>query len=187
MLCPAAAIDVSKWSYDDLSQTAMEKYADGNYKGALIFFDKAVQAAPNNPEGYLNRGGVFELLHQSDKAIQDERQAIVLAQGSSPDAIRLRSLAHQNLAGIYLDNKQIAKAESEARTAIQICPNLSSAQETLGNILVETGRITDALPYYRKAKEIYEQGGLPQEAAKMNDKILQLQSKLPTVKPSAVK
>ena len=102
----ASEIDYSKWSYDDLSHAAAEMAGDKNYKGALKFFDLAVSAAPNNPEGYLNRGGMYAILKNNDKAIQDEQRAIELAKEDTRDNIFTRCIAHQNLSAIYLKSNQ---------------------------------------------------------------------------------
>jgi tetratricopeptide (TPR) repeat protein len=173
----AVAFDVSKWSYDDLVQTAMEMSAKGNYAGAMEFFDRAVHAAPNNPEAYLNRGAMFEILHESDKAIQDDLHAIELARGNNKNDLEARCSAHQNLAGIYTNNKQLVKAEAEARTAVQLCPDDPDAQEKLADVLMKNAKATEALPYYMKARATYERWGVPKEAAKIDTIILQLKSK----------
>ncbi len=171
----STASDDSSWSYDELREIAIEQSVKKNYQSALMYFDKAVHIAPNNPEGYINRGGILELLHQSKQAIQDELHAISLANNNSKDSIDFRCTAHQNLAGIYLNNKQFAKAEAEARTALQLCPNDPGAQVTLGNILVKNKNNREAYSQYLKAKTTYEQWQLPGEASKINAKIRQLQ------------
>jgi tetratricopeptide (TPR) repeat protein len=173
----AAGFDYSNWSYDDLRQTACEFAGDKNYKGALEFFDKAVHAAPNNPEAYINRGAMFEIMHESDKAIQDEKHAVDLASGSSKSDLEARCLAHQNLAGIYKNNKQLVIAETEARIAVELCPYDPDAQKTLADVLANNNKITEALPYYIKAKAAYERSKRLEQAAKVNKTILQMQSK----------
>ncbi len=171
------AFDYSKWTYDDLSKAAMEMQADGNTQGALELYDKAIQAEPNNPEGYLNRGAIFELLNQSKNAIRDELKAIALAESDSKDNVRFRYLAHHNLAGIYLHNNQLAKAELEAKTALQIAPNEPSSQQTLGEIFSKTGKYSDALRLCISARDNYQKQKLPRKVEEMNVKISQLEQK----------
>ena len=173
----ANEIDVSKWSYDDLAPIACEMAGVKNYTGALKVFDLAVHAAPNYPEGYINRGAVLGFLHQQEKAIQDEQMALSLAKSNSKSDIAFRSLAHQNLSGIYLNNKQFDKAEEEARIAVKIRPESATAQETLGDVLKENGKPHEALFRLKRARDLYERVGLPNEAKKLDAKITELQSK----------
>jgi len=177
MMPKALGEDYSRWSYNDLRQTAMEMQAKGNYGGAFKFFDMAVHAEPNNPEGYLNRGAVFELMHDKEHAIEDERRALALAQSSSKDNIWVRSLAHQNLSGIYLDHDQMDAAETEARTAVGIDPTDPNAQEHLANVLIKIGRRSDAVAFLEKAEQGYGRWKDSVSVSRVKEKISQLQGK----------
>ena len=137
----------------------------------------AVKTDPNNPQGYVNRGGMFELLHESGRAIQDEQKAIAMANTKTDRDKKLRSLGYRNLAGIYLHNNELSKAELNARQAVAACVDDPASLESLSDILVKTDRIGEAISGYTSAKKIYEQRGLLSEAARVNSKSLKLQAK----------
>lgn len=171
----AKAIDYSHWGYSELTQTAMQMCGEKNYREAFKLFDLAIHAEPNNPEGYINRGGIFELLHQSKNAIKDELQAIALAKSNTKEDIRFRRLAHHNMARIYLNNKEFRKAETESNIVIRLCPDNPIAQENHGDILVKIGKRSEALPWYLKAKEYYQKSPSPVQIEILNTKISQSQ------------
>ncbi len=115
------------------------------------------------------------ILHQKEKAIQDEQKALSLAKGTSQKDIDFQSSAHENLSGIYLNCKEFDKAEQEARTAVRINPDDPGAQERLGDILKTNNKMQEALSHFKRAKDLFEKELLPKEAAKIEVKIIKLQ------------
>jgi tetratricopeptide (TPR) repeat protein len=166
----------SKMNYDDLRHAAMELKNSGNQKGALTFFDKAVRAAPNNPEGYLNRGAMYGMLRNYQLAIKDEQRALATAAGDSEQDRNFRYIAHINLAGIYLNQRKFVNAEHEARASIRMRPDNPMAHELLGAILKKNGKLSESLAHYLKAQESFKRMKLPDQAVRIDDEIQSLQS-----------
>ena len=66
--------DGSELNFDTYTERGSEFLQDGNFEAALQEFDKAVNLASNVAEeasAYLNRGRVFNRLHNSTAALQD--------------------------------------------------------------------------------------------------------------------
>jgi|SRR5271170_3996711 len=166
----------SKMSYGDLRHTAIELKNSGNQKGALTFFDKAVHAAPNNPEGYLNRGAMYGTLHDDQLAIKDEQRVLATATGEGEQDRKFRFIAHIDLTRIYLNQRKFAKAEHEARALVQMRPDDPMAHELLGAVLKKSGKILESLSHYLKAQEIFQHMKLPDQAVRVDDEIQNLQA-----------
>lgn len=63
----------------------------------------------------------------------------------------------------YLNKNEVAKAESSARKALDIDPDYSAAKNTLGKILLDQGRLTEAEPLLKSAANdlLYRDSYLP--------------------------
>ena len=97
-------------SPQDYINKGYEKIVDGDYKGALQQFNKAIELDSSNIEAYNNRGIVLGILGDHVRAIQDFNRAIVLNPHDS-EAYKSRGISK-----LYLSQKtsgclDLAKAE----------------------------------------------------------------------------
>ena len=128
-------------------------YQNGDLEHALAMFDRALanEQAGNGPANtpayggqeiiYFERANVFQQDGQYDNAITDLEQAVAL----KPDFYE----AHYNLAIAYSSvcqsRKYLDQAIAQVQTAIELQPDQVSAQQLLGQLLIQTGAYTDAV------------------------------------------
>lgn len=94
----------------DYIDKGYESILDGDYKGALENFNKAIELDPRNVEAYNNRGVVLGILGDHVRAISDFNRAIDLNPNDS-EAYKSRGVSK-----LYLQQKEsgcldLAKAE----------------------------------------------------------------------------
>ena len=94
----------------DYINKGYKKIVDGDYKGALQQFNKAIELDSRNIEAYNNRGIVLGILGEHVRAIQDFNRAIDLSPTNS-EAYKSRGISK-----LYLTQKEsgcldLAKAE----------------------------------------------------------------------------
>jgi Flp pilus assembly protein TadD len=150
---------------------------EGYYKPAIDVLDLAIRLKPNDAICHIERGQIYGLLHDKDSGVQDEMQALALASSNSPEDIEYRSLAHENLAGIYLNNKEPLKAEAELKVSLQLCPDSPLTAERLATLLINNKNTKEGLFYLATAKNSYEKLGQMPDMQRVNLKILDLQKK----------
>lgn len=97
-------------SAQDYIEKGYEHIVDGDYKGALKDFNKALELDPRSVEAYNNRGIVLGILGDHYRAIQDFNMAIDLSPTDS-EAYKSRGISK-----LYLQQKEsgcldLAKAE----------------------------------------------------------------------------
>ena len=63
---------------------------------ALADFEKAIELDPDYADAWMNRGGVYYMMGQSDKAITELDRAAEL-NGANPQIFFNRALAHEDL------------------------------------------------------------------------------------------
>ncbi len=97
---------------ENLLVDGMERGIKGDYRGAIIVFNKVINLDPNEVEAYYNRGIAYKMLKQWQKAIADFDQVLTI-HSSYADAYVQRS-------GIYLNLSQKEKAITDLEMAIQL-------------------------------------------------------------------
>ena len=85
LLIPVLALAQTAEEYNDMGTSKGEK---GDYKGALIDYNKAIQLDPKNALAYYNRGLAKLLLGQKDSGCLDLSKAGVLGYSQAYDAIK---------------------------------------------------------------------------------------------------
>jgi tetratricopeptide (TPR) repeat protein len=177
----AAAFEYPTWTYYDLNLAAMQMRIDQNYSGALTLLNLAVALKPSEPESYLNRGFIYGLLHQKDRGIADELRAISLAQSDNEQNFDYKLMAHQNLAGIYLNNNENAKAEAEFKLSLSLYPDDPLTTERLATLLLKVQRKESGINHLIIAQKLYEKLNLKSDAIRVSEKISRLQNEIATL------
>ncbi len=147
------------------------------YEDAIAEFTKAVDAKPDNPKAYYNRGLAYYQAQSYDSAIDNFSQAIKLDSNFAEaytqrgriyrqknefdraiddynEAIRLKpdsAEAHNFRGFAYLKKKQYDKALADCNKAIEIDPNYANAYDTRGSIYRDRGEFDNAIIEYNTA------------------------------------
>lgn len=115
-----------------------------NFDAALAEYDKAVSVAPEFDEVLLKRAMTLQALERTTEA----RAAYLAALGRNPKL----GIAYNNLAWLAsIEKKDLDKAESWARKAVDLAPQVAAFQDTLGWVLHLRGKTTDAHRVLTKA------------------------------------
>jgi Tfp pilus assembly protein PilF len=95
---------------------AAEEIAKKNYNAAINYYNKAIEASPNTPNGYNLRGIAFDLKGEYDKALTDFNQAI---------SINLyNALLYYNRGNAYYKKSNFEAALEDFTKAIELSPTL---------------------------------------------------------------
>jgi Flp pilus assembly protein TadD len=117
--------------------------AEGDARGALHWYAKALELTPGNPEVLNNAGVALMSLGDTAEAVRSYREALRLAP--------TYALAHNNLAGALaaLGDRQSAIREYEE--ALRLEPDHAEARRDLAKVLAAEGRVEDAVREFREA------------------------------------
>lgn len=165
---------------DALHLAALASHHQGRGDEAILLFDRAVAARPNDGEIRNNYGCMLmelgrpaaaaEMLQQALKIRRGDFMAlrnlgsVLRALGRLGDAARaLRNAielkpdfaeAHTTLATVLRDLGRPAEALSHAQRGAQLLPNAAPAHAALGMVLHELGRTTEAMSALRRAVQL---------------------------------
>ncbi|MDI1356281.1 MAG: tetratricopeptide repeat protein [bacterium] len=109
---------------------------------ALEYFNRAVDAAPNNYKGYYNRGLLLLKNRSAELAIQNFNQTIQLYNYSK---------AYTGRAAAYYMLNDIPKAMTDANTVLLMEPENARAHFILGNCYNDLNKLDEAMAEYNKA------------------------------------
>ncbi len=183
----------------------LEAFIRGDSEQAQLFFDRAVQLAPRDSHAYILHGYMNSRLERNDQALADYTTAIKLDRRSpygffyraelyrklgQPDtaladyAAALNYMpyytdAYLGAAMAYLDKNNIAAATQACAKLIEIDGEDRRGYDCLGTLLIEQGRVVDAIHTYelavkriaddgelwRSLAAAYQKDGMTQEAA----------------------
>ncbi len=120
----------------------------GEVEQAKQWYEAALDRNPNLPEVYANLGSLYSQGKQWKKAIASCEKAIALAPSFAA--------AYRLLAKIWMQLDRRAEAADCWYQAFKIEPNWATAEEnvTLGNSLVELGKLDRATECYSRAIEL---------------------------------
>jgi tetratricopeptide (TPR) repeat protein len=119
---------------------------DADPDAALISFDHAIAAAPDQPAAYNYRGMVLTHLQRLDAALEDFERALALA----PD----NAMAHSNLGAALVRLNRHAEAVPRFEAAAALQPGDAGMHYNLGDPLMFLGRLEEALAAYDRALAI---------------------------------
>ncbi|MBE9122035.1 tetratricopeptide repeat protein [Tychonema sp. LEGE 07199] len=123
----------------------------GEIEQAKQWYESALDRNPNLPEVYANLGILYSQAKQWEKAIASCEKAIALAPNFAA--------AYRQLAKVWTQLENREKATECWYQAFKIEPNWATADEyvTLGNGLVELGKVPQAIECYSRAIELNPQ------------------------------
>ena len=165
-------------------------YNQGNYTGAIVYFDKILSVDPNNIDAIFFKGAALSSMGKSNESIPLINKAIILsdkALTTDPNNIDLLSIKGRALNRL----QNYIEAIKYFDKVLAIDPNYKYALANKGLALDRLGNYTEAILYFNKALEIdpsfayvlaikgqalYEQGDYS-EAVKYFDKALNIYPK----------
>ena len=147
---------------------------------AIVYYDKAINCDPNDPETYINKASAKMSMHMYKEAIKALKQAVILEPANLKATIciancyaslkdfenadkffercyQIDNTAYQVYvchAIAYSDANRIDMAISKYKEAISIAPAMPNAYILLGNIYVDRKMYNDAVECYQKASAI---------------------------------
>jgi tetratricopeptide (TPR) repeat protein len=136
----------------------------GNYEGAFLDFNKAIELAPTYAEAYYNRGLAASMLRNGPQALSDYTQAIAI----KPDY----AVAYYNRGNVKVAMKDQKGAMLDYEKAFQLEPYNAEALFNYATLKMAENDYITALEYYEKAIAVrpnYE------KAILNRDKLKQLQ------------
>ncbi|RYU92774.1 tetratricopeptide repeat protein [Emticicia agri] len=132
---------------EDYYKTGKQKYADGAYEEAILYFTKAIQINPQYANAYMDRGLSLDALSYYQSAIQDFNIVIELKKDSVPDAYHNRGMAYKNFT-------KYTEAIQDFDKAIALNFNYPLTYNYRGICLDNIGRYDEALQDFNKAIEM---------------------------------
>lgn len=123
---------------------AYEAIDNSQYQAALASVEQGLAKVPGDPELLLLQGVLQEVLGEDAAATFDQARARL---NDSLDFYLTRSQ-------LQLRVGQLAKAEADARAALELDQNSAKTWFLLGQTLEAQGKLAEAVPAYQKASEL---------------------------------
>lgn len=125
---------------------------EGHCRAALNCFEQVLHKHPEDPEALNNRALVWLDLDQPQKASQDLKRALELPATQNSPQLASRLWFHLGRAQQQQENLESAEAAERClRTAVKLSPNFAKAWNSLGNVLLDANRPTEAVEAYQAA------------------------------------
>jgi tetratricopeptide (TPR) repeat protein len=130
-------------AYSNLGGDLLSK---GRVDEAIVFYQKGLQAEPDDAEAHNNLGMALGQQGRMDEAIIQFQQAVQF----NPDYAE----GHNNLGIVLLDKGKADEAISQYQKALEIKPDFAAAHNNLGDALRQMGRMDEAFTHFQQALEI---------------------------------
>lgn len=117
----------------------------GDLQGAIQQHLNAIQADPNEVQGYINLIQLYARVGENEKAEEAYRKAVSI----NPN----RADCYYNYGVLMFNLRKMPEAEQAMRKALQINPFYAEAHDNLGYLLAIRGKLDEALDEYHKAVE----------------------------------
>jgi tetratricopeptide (TPR) repeat protein len=95
----AVATEDDKRESTRVNTRGEQEHHSGNFEGAIVFYQEAIELNPRNGQAYSNLGLAFQKLDREAEALWANRKAIDLAEGRRTNIIKASSF--YNIAKIY--------------------------------------------------------------------------------------
>jgi tetratricopeptide (TPR) repeat protein len=133
----------------EAQNNAYEAVDNGQYQAALAFVEQGLAQVPGDPELLLLQGVLQEVLGKDAAATFDQARARL---NDPLDFYLTRSQ-------LQLRVGQLAKAEADARAALELDQNSAKTWFLLGQTLEAQDKLAEAVPAYQRASELAMDSG----------------------------
>ncbi|KAM7189066.1 outer mitochondrial membrane translocase [Rhypophila sp. PSN 637] len=131
-------------------QLGVTQYKMGSIASSMATFRRCVKNFPNTPDVYnyygellLDQGNFPDAIDKFDKAIELEK-------ANKPVGMNVLPLINKSLA-IFQRDQDFAEAEKLCEKALIIDPDCDIAVATMAQLLLQQGKVTEALKYFERA------------------------------------
>lgn len=127
----------------ELSKSADEFIAKGNYPEAILALEKAAKLTPDNEELHFNLAFALNRVGRIRESIAEYRETLrVLPEYAE---------AHNNLGNLLMKTGDLGEAVKQFELAIKHQPENSNAHNNLGTALARLGKLSDAVVHFQDA------------------------------------
>ncbi|EOO02621.1 putative mitochondrial outer membrane 72k protein [Phaeoacremonium minimum UCRPA7] len=134
-------------------QLGVTQYKMGSIASSMATFRRCMKNFDKVPDVYnyygellLDQGKYQEAIEKFETAIQMEKQA-------KPTSMNVLPLINKSLA-IFQSKQDFAEAEKLCQKALIIDPECDIAVATMAQLLLQQGKVTEALKYFERAAEL---------------------------------
>ena len=143
---PSTESDFARQSFDSCFEQGISSLRQGDYRGAVVHFERAISLNPNSDKARNLRGVAYLNLKNYPAAMRDFQKAISL----NPDY----SEAYNNLGGVYFLRQRLEEAEEMFRKALSLAPDSIPTLYSLGTLLILQGRFEEGSRYLARGIDL---------------------------------
>ncbi len=128
-------------------------YNQGEYEKALVVFKEFIEKQPEFYEARVNIGNCYIKLKQYDKAMEEFKFVLEKLEEEKDNLIGndTASSVYASLGELYMDKNDFENAKEYFEKSINIDPSNHALSYTVAEILFNSNKIDEAIPYYELA------------------------------------
>ncbi len=127
----------------EYQQRASDFYMNQQYDSAVYYYGLALQADPENPDLWLERGNSFLYVPNADSSLAMYQRALELDPAFEQ--------AQYNIGLIYFERKNYLDAIQQTRKILGYNPDYTEAKLLIGDCFYNRSQLDSALQYYESA------------------------------------
>ncbi|KAI4597415.1 TOM (translocase of outer membrane) complex component [Pestalotiopsis sp. 9143b] len=134
-------------------QLGVTQYKMGSIASSMATFRRCVKNFDKVPDVYNYYGELLLDQGKFDEAIQKFDTAMEMEKQTKPMAMNVLPLINKALA-LFQQKQEFTEAEKLCEKALIIDPECDIAVATMAQLLLQQGKVTDALKYFERAAEL---------------------------------
>ncbi|RYP55337.1 hypothetical protein DL768_000092 [Monosporascus sp. mg162] len=134
-------------------QLGVTQYKMGSIASSMATFRRTIKNFEKVPDVYNYYGELLLDQGKFDEAIQKFDTAMEMEKQTKPMAMNVLPLINKALA-LFQQRNEFAEAEKLCDAALIIDPECDIAVATMAQLLLQQGKVTDALKYFERAAEL---------------------------------
>jgi len=134
-------------------QLGVTQYKMGSIASSMATFRRCIKNFDKVPDVYNYYGELLLDQGKFDEAIQKFDTAMEMEKQTKPMAMNVLPLINKALA-LFQQRNEFSEAEKLCEAALIIDPECDIAVATMAQLLLQQGKVTDALTYFERAAEL---------------------------------
>ncbi|KAK8098264.1 TOM (translocase of outer membrane) complex component [Apiospora kogelbergensis] len=134
-------------------QLGVTQYKMGSIASSMATFRRCIKNFEKVPDVYNYYGELLLDQGKHDEAIQKFDTAMEMEKQTKPMAMNVLPLINKALA-LFQQKSEFSEAEKLCEKALIIDPECDIAVATMAQLLLQQGKVTDALKYFERAAEL---------------------------------